>query len=93
LEPESTGDELTLRLFVLLLFVMIFFVGAVSAYYIVANTNWGALDTNLAVTMRLFYVYSALLGACLLGALVWLVLDERRIRKLRQLLEKEKAGS
>jgi uncharacterized membrane protein len=93
LEPESTGDELTLRLFVLLLFVIIFFIGVVSAYYIVANTNWDALDTNLAVTMRLFYVYSALLGVCLLGALVWLVLDERRIRKLRQLLEKEKAGS
>jgi phage shock protein PspC (stress-responsive transcriptional regulator) len=92
LETESTGDELTLRLFVLLLFVMIFFIGAVSAYYIVANTNWGALDMNLAVTMRLFYVYSALLGVCLLGALVWLVLDERRIRKLKQLLEKEKAG-
>jgi cytochrome bd-type quinol oxidase subunit 1 len=87
LEAESVGDELTLRLFVLLLFVIIFFIGAVSAYYIVANTNWDAMDKNLAVTMRLFYVYAVVLGVCLLGALTWLVVDERKIKRLQNKLK------
>ena len=87
METESAGDELTLRLFVLLLFAIIFFIGAVSAYYIVANTNWDVMGKNLSVTVRLFYVYAVILGVCLLGALAWLVIDERKIRNLQNRLK------
>ena len=90
METTDTEDTWSLRLFVLLLFVIVLFIGAISAYYIVANTNWDALDKNLAMTTKLFYVYSVLLGVCLLGALAWLLVDERRIRKLKQQLEKVK---
>jgi HAMP domain-containing protein len=48
------------------------------------------MDKTLADTMKLFYIYSALLGACLFAALVWLVVDERKIRRLIQQLEKRK---
>ncbi len=91
-ETTDAEGSWSLRLFVMLIFAVILVIGGASAYYILANTNWDAIaDKNLAVTTRLFYVYSALLGVCLLGALAWLAADERRIRKLRQQLEKEKA--
>lgn len=92
---ETTGAEDTwsLRLLVLLLFVILLFIGAASTYLILTNTNWGAVDKNLAITMKLFYIYSALLGVCLLGALAWLVIDERKIRNLRQQLERRKQAS
>lgn len=92
METADGEGSWSLRLFVLLLFAVILVIGAASAYYILANTNWDAIpDKNLAITTRLFYVYSALLGVCLLGALAWLAADERRIRKLRLQLEKHKA--
>jgi uncharacterized integral membrane protein len=93
METTSTEDTWSFRLLVLLLFVIILFIGVVSAYYIVANTNWDAMDKNLAVTTKFFYIYTVFLGVCLLGALTWLVVDERRIRRLRHMLEKEKASS
>ena len=40
--------------------------------------------------MKLFYTYASLLGVCSFAALAWLVIDERKIRKLIQQLEKEK---
>ena len=91
METTSAEDTWTFRLFVLLLFVIILLIGVVSAYYILAKTNWDAItDKNMAVTTKLFYTYTMFLGVCLLGALVWLARDERNIRKLRQKLEKEK---
>ncbi len=90
METPSTDDTWSLRLFILLLFAIVLFIGVASAYYIIANTNWDAMDKNLAVTTKLFYVYSVLLGVCLLGALAWLVADERRIRRLKQQFEKDK---
>jgi TRAP-type C4-dicarboxylate transport system permease small subunit len=87
LETTDGEDTWTLRLFILLLFVMILFIGTVSAFYILANTNWDAMDKNLAVTTKLFYVYAALLGVCLLAALAWLTVDERKIRKLQNRLK------
>lgn len=93
METSNAEDTWSLRVLVAALFAVLLFIGATSAYYIIANTNWDSMDKNLAVTTKLFYVYSALLGVCLLGALAWLVADERRIGKLRQQLEKEKAKS
>jgi uncharacterized integral membrane protein len=93
MEAMGMGDTWSLRLFVLLLFFIVLFIGATSAYYILTNTNWDAMDKNLAVTTKLFYVYAILLGVCLLGALTWLTVDERKIRKLRQQLEKKKETS
>ena len=48
------------------------------------------MDETLADTMKLFYTYASLLGVCTFAALALLVVDERRIRKLTQELEKEK---
>jgi len=73
----------SLRTFILLLFVIIVFVGAVSAFYILANTNWSAVNKNLAVTTELFYVYAVLIGVCLLVALAWLIVDEGKIKRLQ----------
>lgn len=92
METETPEDTWSFRLFVLVLFVIVLFIGVASVYYILSNTNWDAMDKNLAVTTRLFYVYSALVGISLFGALVWLVADERRIRKLTKQLGKEKAN-
>ena len=83
LETDEVEDRWSLRVFVLLLFVMILFIGLVSAFYILANTNWGAMDKNLSVTTELFYVYAVFLGVCLLAALAWLIVDERKIRRLQ----------
>jgi len=93
METTDTEDTWSLKLFVLLLFVIVLFIGAASAYYIITKTNWDAIDKNLAATTKLFYVYSVLLGICLLGTLAWLVADERRIRRLKQQFEKEKQPS
>ena len=87
LETNDVEDTWSLRLFILLLFVMMLFVGVVSAYYILANTNWDAVDKNLAVTTKLFYVYAVILGVCLLAALAWLTMDERKIRRLQNKLK------
>jgi hypothetical protein len=87
LETIDVEDTWSLRVFILLLFVMILFIGAVSAFYLLAHTNWDAMDKNLAVTTKLFYVYAVLLGVCLLAALAWLTVDERKIRKLQNRLK------
>jgi hypothetical protein len=83
LETGEMDDGWSLRLFVLPLFAVMLFVGGVSAYYVLANTNWGAMDKNLAVTTELFYVYGVFLGVVLLLVLAWLVVDERKIRGLQ----------
>lgn len=93
METPNAGNGLTLRLFVLLLFTIILFIGVASSYYIIANSNWSGMDKTLADTMKLFYVYSALLGVCLFAALIWLAVDERKIGKLAQKIEKEKTDS
>lgn len=92
LEATNSENEWTLRLFILLLFIIILFIGVASSYYIVENTNWSGMDKTLADAMKLFYTYSALLGVCLFATLVWLVVDERKIRRLTQRLEKENKG-
>jgi ABC-type siderophore export system fused ATPase/permease subunit len=87
----DTGDAWTLRIFVLLLFVSVLFVIIASSYYVLENANWSAVeDKTLAIAMKLLYIYTPLLGVCLFVALAWLVVDERKIRKLTQQLEKEK---
>jgi uncharacterized membrane protein YedE/YeeE len=81
---ETSDDEngFTLRLLVLFLFVLILLIGIVMSYYIIAYYPWSGIDTTLANAMKLFYIYTALLGVCLFAAFVWLVVDERKIRKL-----------
>ena len=90
MDTPNTENRLTLRLFVLLLFTLILFIGIASSYYIIANSPWSSMDETLADTMKLFYTYASLLGVCTFTALALLVVDERRIRKLTQELEKEK---
>lgn len=90
MDTPDTGNGLTLRLFVLLLFTLILFIGIASSYYIIENSPWSGMDKTLADTMKLFYTYASLLGVCSFAALAWLVIDERKIRKLIQQLEKEK---
>jgi HAMP domain-containing protein len=45
------------------------------------------MDKNLAVTTKLFYVYAVILGVCLLAALAWLTMDERKIKRLQNKLK------
>ncbi len=90
MDTPNTENGFTLRLFVLLLFTLILFIGIASSYCIIANSPWSSMDETLADTMKLFYTYASLLGVCSFAALAWLVVDERRIRKLIQELEKEK---
>jgi len=81
---ETSDDEngFTLRLLVLFLFVLILLIGIAMSYYIIVNYPWNGIDATLASVMKLFCIYTVLLGACLFCALGWLVLDERRIRRL-----------
>jgi len=90
----SIGGNWTLRLFLLLLFASILFIGITSSYYIFENTNWSQMDQTLANAVKLFYIYVPLSGVCLFAALVWLVIDEIKIRRLVQMLEeKRKRGN
>jgi hypothetical protein len=90
LENSSAENGLSLRLFVLLLFTLVLFVGVSASYSVIANSNWSGVDLILANSMKLFYVFVALLGVCLFAALVLLAIDERKIRRLFEELEKER---
>jgi len=86
---NAPEDGLSLRVFVLFLFPAILFIGLAAVYYVVEKSDWSQVDPTLAATLKLFYIYVALLGVCLLAALVWLVVDERKIRRLTRLLEEK----
>jgi len=87
----DADDVWTLRVFVLFLFVSVLFVIVASSYYVLENTNWDAIqDKTLAIAMKLLYIYTPLLSVCLFLALAWLVVDERKIKRLMKQLEKEK---
>ncbi|MBX5327720.1 MAG: hypothetical protein ACQXXH_01995 [Candidatus Bathyarchaeia archaeon] len=86
----DTEDGGSLRTFVLFLFPSILFIGIAAVYYIVEQSNWGQLDTTLAAALKIFYIYATLLGICLFAALAWLVVDERKIRRLTKLLKNNK---
>jgi len=60
------------------------FIGGVSAYYVLANTTWSAMNQNLAVTTELFYVYGVFLGVCVLLVMAWLIVDERKIKRIQK---------
>jgi len=79
----------SLRVFVLFLFPAILFVGLAAVYYVVEKSDWSQVDPTLAATLKLFYIYTALLGVCLFAVLAWLVVDERKIRRLTKLREKK----
>ena len=89
MEISNGENGFTLRIFILLLFTLILFIGIASSYYVIENSNWGGIDKTLADTMKLSYVYTSLLGVCLFVALVWLVIDERKIGKLTQSLREK----
>ena len=82
METPDNENGFTLRLLVLFLFVLILLIGVVMSYYIITYYPWSGIDATLANTMKLFYIYTALLGVCLFAALAWLVVDERKIRRL-----------
>ena len=84
LETGDVEDGWSLRLFVLPLLAVMLFIGGVSAYYVLANTNWGAMNQNLAVTTELFYVYGVFLGVCVLLVMAWLIVDERKIKRIQK---------
>ncbi|MEM2102456.1 MAG: hypothetical protein QXM22_02955 [Candidatus Bathyarchaeia archaeon] len=83
-------DGWSFRVFVLFLFPSILFIGIAAVYYIVERSNWAQLDPTLAASLKIFYIYAALLGICVFAALVWLVVDERKIRHLTRLLKANK---
>jgi hypothetical protein len=90
---NSAGDRWTFRLFLLFLFPPIIFIGVASSYYILESTKWSQMDQPLAIAMRLFYIYAPLSSICLLAALIWLVIDERKLRRLTQQSEEKKGES
>ncbi|MGQ9566373.1 MAG: hypothetical protein ACUVT5_07545 [Candidatus Bathyarchaeales archaeon] len=90
MEVVDARDRLSFRVFVLFLFPSILFVGVIAVYYVVEHSNWGQLDPTLAASLKIFYIYAILLGVCLFVALVWLVIDERKIRRLTELLKNDK---
>jgi uncharacterized BrkB/YihY/UPF0761 family membrane protein len=89
-ETPNGENGFTLRIFILLLFTLILFIGIASSYYVIENSNWSGIDKTLADTMKLSYVYMSLLGVCLFVALVWLVIDERKIGKLTEGLKEKR---
>jgi len=93
METADIEDRWTFRLFLLILFISILFIGVTSSYYIIENTKWSEIDATLAITMKLFYIYVPLSGVCLLAALVWLVIDEKKIRRLTQRLKEKNKDS
>ena len=90
METADTENGWTLRLFVLLLFASVLFIGVASFFYIFENTSWSQMDQTLATAIKLFYFYVSLSGMCLFAVLIWLVIDERKIGRLTQQLEEEK---
>jgi membrane protease YdiL (CAAX protease family) len=71
-----------LRLLVLFLFILILLIGIAMSYYTIVNCPRSGISTTLASVMKLFCIYAVLLDACLFVALVWLVADESKIRRL-----------
>jgi len=89
LVTADTEDGGSLRTFILFLFPSILFIGIAAVYYIIEQSNWGQLDPTLATALKIFYIYAALLGICLFAVLAWLLVDERKIRRLTKLLKKQ----